>query len=138
MDIEVFFESHYAQCSYIPEHETVMVVWTGRQTSQEYKNAILECIDYQKNAKKTIVNFVSDIRKQSIVDPESRKWFENVALPNAVTQGLKRGAVISDYNAFRKYHFDMIYRVAGVYKLPLRHFGNLEDALQWFASFNDL
>jgi len=138
MDIEIFFESLYAQCSYIPEYKAVMVIWSGKQTNQEYKKAILECLEFQKNSKVPIINYISDIRKQSIVDPEARKWFENIALPKAVSQGLKRAAVILDSNAFKKYHFDMIYQVVGVYKLPMKHFGNLEDTLQWFSSFNNI
>lgn len=138
MNIEIFFESSYAQCSYIPEYKTVMVVWNGKQTNQEYKKTILECLEFQGAAKAPIVNYISDIRNQSIVDPEARKWFENIALPKAVSQGLKRAAVILDSNAFRKYHFDMIYQVVGVYKLPMKHFGNLEDTLKWFSSFNDI
>ncbi|HOZ14507.1 MAG TPA: STAS/SEC14 domain-containing protein [Tenuifilaceae bacterium] len=136
MDIEIFFESTYAQCSYIPEYKAVIVVWNGKQTNQEYKKTILECLEFQKNSKTQIVNYISDIRKQSIVDPEARKWFENVALPKAVSQGLKRAAVISDSSAFRKYHFDMIYQVVGIYKLPMKHFDNPEDAFKWFCSFD--
>jgi len=138
MTLEIFFESTFAQCSYIPEYKAVMIIWRGSQTNQEYKKAIMECLEFQKNAKTPLVNYISDIRKQSIVDPEVRKWFENVALPKAVSQGLERAAVISDSNAFKQYHFDMIYQVAGVYKLPLKHFSNLDDALRWFSSFSNI
>lgn len=120
----------------MPDYKAVMVVWHGNPTNKEYKNAITACLDFQKNTEKPILNFLADSRNQAIINPELRKWFENTALPKAVSQGLRRAAVVSDTSVFKKYHFDMIYSIASIYKLTMKHFDNLDDALKWFYSFD--
>jgi len=43
---------------------------------------------------------LSDIREQSAVSPENRKWFEEEMIPKAISKGLKRAAVVFYSNVF--------------------------------------
>ena len=132
--IEIF-SAPYARVSYVPEYKTVMVVWKGIHTIDEYKKAITEGLEFQKKSGLRVVNYISDISNQGIVNPESRKWFEKVAIPSAVEQGLKHAAVVFDGNVFKKYYLNMILQVTNVYHLELKFFTTPEEALIWFKSF---
>lgn len=135
MEPKEVYSAPYAKATYLSEYKAIMVVWSGIHTIDEYKKTMTACIEFQKNSGFPVLNYVSDIRNQGIVNPESRKWFEKVALPKAIEQGLKRAAVIFDGNVFKKYYLNMILQVANVYHLPLKFFNTAEEAMGWFKSF---
>ena len=89
----------------------------------------MKLLDLQKH--KEITRYVSDIRKQSIISPSDRKWFETVALPLAIKQGLKVGAVVFDGNAFKKYYINVLLKATNKYHLPMKVFTELDDAIKW-------
>lgn len=128
------FSAPFAKATYIPVYRAVMVVWDGVHTVEEYKKVIVAGLEFQKNSGYPVVNYISDIRNQGIVSPESRKWFEKVAIPRAVEQGLKHAAVVFDGNAFKRYYLSLILQVTDVYHLPLKFFNSLDDVFSWFSS----
>lgn len=134
--VEVF-SSTYARVSYLEEYNTIMVVWTGVHTIEEYKKAINASFEFQERLKLSIENYISDIRDQGIVNPESRRWFESTAIPKAIDQGLKRAAVVFDGSVFKKYYLNMILQVANAYHLPFKFFSTHEEAFEWFLSFEN-
>lgn len=72
-----------------------------------------------------------------MVNPENRKWFETVMLPQALKQGLKRGGVIFDGTIFKKYYLNLILQATNKFKFTLRLFNSIEEAYAWFATFDD-
>lgn len=91
--IEIF-NSHYAVGVYNPEKKCVEVTWHGNQTFEEYKALFQALLEFQRNSGLEVIGYISDIRDQGVVNPNNRKWFEQVALPQAVSQGLKWAAVV--------------------------------------------
>lgn len=133
--IEIF-KSSYAVAVFIPEKKCVEVTWHGNQTTDEYKAVFNALLKFQKESGFSVVGYVSDIRDQGVVNPNSRKWFEQVALPAAVSQGLKFAAVVFDGNTFKRYYLNLILQVANVYGLPLKFFNSKEEAYMWGESLN--
>lgn len=135
MEEKIVFSEPYAKVTYHQESKTVKIVWNGSFSKEQYQAAIESTLDYQEKSHLPIENYLSNILKQGIVNPESRKWFEQVALPRAIQQGLKRGAVVFDGNVFKKYYLNLILQASNMYKLPLKFFSTEEDAFNWFQSF---
>ncbi|HPD95582.1 MAG: hypothetical protein H6537_07520 [Bacteroidales bacterium] len=135
-DIEVY-ASEYANVTYNSKSKSIIVKWHGNVSSKEYIRAIETALDYQKKYEVPIHNYISDIRGQGIVSPESRKWFEKNAIPRAVSQGLLRAGVVLEGNFFKKYYLNMILQVSKAYKLPLKFFNSFEEAIDWASSFED-
>lgn len=104
-------------------------------TDENYKEVFLFCIDYAKTHR--CDNFMSDIRNQKIISPETRKWFEEVALPGAIETGLKRGAIVFTGNVFKKYYANNILTRSKNFALPLKFFTSVEDGIKWFETFKD-
>jgi hypothetical protein len=138
MDTIIILEENYVRVVYVPKYKLVKVVWNGTVTSEQYQRAFTMALDFQEKGVAQVHNFLSDIRNQGIVNPENRKWFETYAIPRAIKQGLKRGAVIFDGNIFKKYYLNLILQSTNHYKLPFKFFSQEEDALNWFSSFGDL
>ncbi|GEM_PF-373545 len=133
--IEIF-NSHYAVGIYNPEKKCVEVTWHGNQTIEEYKALFEALLEFQRNSGLEIKGYLSDIRDQGVVNPDSRKWFEQVALPQAINQGLKWAAVVFDGNTFKRYYLNLILQVANIYGLPLKFFNSKEDAYKWAETPN--
>jgi len=131
----VILSEPFVKVSFHPDLEMIKVVWEGSFSKEQYQDALTRALDYQEKSKLTVENYLSDIIKQGIVNPESRKWFEQVALPRAIKQGLKRAAVVFDGNVFKKYYLNLILQASNAYKLPLKFFNSEEEAVKWFKSF---
>ncbi len=135
MEEAIVFSEPFAKVTYHTESKTVKIVWNGSFSKEQYQAAIESALDYQAKSHVPIENYLSNILKQGIVNPESRKWFEQVALPLAIKQGLKRAAVVFDGNVFKKYYLNLILQASNMYKLPLKFFSSEEEAVKWFQSF---
>lgn len=136
MGVEIF-KTDYAVASYNPEKKCVEVVWHGNQTVEEYKSVFVALFAFQRDSGFQVRGYLSDICDQGIVNPEARKWFEQVALPTAVKQGLKYAAVVYEGNTFKRYYLNLILQVGKVYDLPIKFFGSKEEAYEWFRQMED-
>jgi len=129
----IIINTDYAEISHDSELKTGKIVWKRKTTTEEYQYAFITLLEYSR--KHRTDNFLSDIRNQSVVSPENRKWFETEMLPKAVEGGLKRAAVIFDGNVFKKYYINMIIGVTNKFGVPLKIVNSEEEALEWFKSF---
>lgn len=134
MDDTIVFNEPFAQITHSSENKMIKVVWNGTFSKEQYQHAIEKALDYQQKERVPIENYLSNILNQGIVNPESRKWFEQVAMPRAVKQGLKKAAVVFDGNVFKKYYLNLILQATNAYKLPLKFFNSEEEAVKWFNS----
>ncbi|NOU18843.1 MAG: hypothetical protein HOO91_14915 [Bacteroidales bacterium] len=128
----VIFQENFATITYHSKQEMIKVVWNGAISKEQYQRAIEKALDFQQKEGPRIENYLSNILNQGIVSPESRKWFEVVALPRGVKQGLKKAAVVFDGNIFKKYYLNLILQASNAYKLPLKFFSTEEEAIKWF------
>jgi len=124
------FESSAAVVYYISEKSLAKIIWKGNITPEEYKKPFLAIIDLSKKGT-LVTRFMSDIRNQGIVSPESRKWFEKEMVPAAVEGGLKRAAVISGGNAFKTYYINLILGAVNKFNLPFKIFNDEEKAIEF-------
>lgn len=135
MDGNTIFNENFATITYHQDAKMIKIVWNGAFSKEQYQQAIESALDFQLKAKLPVENYLSNILKQGIVNPESRKWFEQVAMPRATKQGLKRAAVVFDGNVFKKYYLNLILQATSVYRLPLKLFSSEQEAIMWFESF---
>ncbi|MFO8023048.1 MAG: STAS/SEC14 domain-containing protein [Perlabentimonas sp.] len=137
MDDTIIFEDNYAIVRYIPDMHLIFIEWSGTLTNEQYRTAFLKALEFQEKCTVPISNFMSDVRKQGIVNPDNRRWFETVALPRAIKQGLKHAAVVIDGNVFKKYYLNLLLKTTNRFRLSLKLFNSREDAYSWLKSFDD-
>lgn len=126
-------ETNYAAISVDTEKKIGKIKWTGRCTSEEYRGAFEVLLEEQQ--KLGVFRFMSDIRDQAVISPEDRKWFETVAMPRAVDQGLKAAAVIFNGNVFKKYYINVIIQATNKFGLPVKVFTEVESGEAWLETF---
>lgn len=129
---KVILDTDYAEISHNPEFKLGKIVWKRKTSTEEYQYAFITLLEYAKTHPTD--NFLSDIRNQSVVSPENRKWFEEEMLPKAIEAGLKRAGVVFDGNVFKKYYINMIIKVSNKFGLPLKMFSSEDEAKEWFKS----
>jgi len=130
------FDATYAKVTFDQDLKLVTITWDGTVTTEQYRNVFITTLEYQALNNAVIENFLSDIRNQGIVSPENRKWFEQVAIPRSIEQGLQRAGVVFVANVFKKYYLNLILSATNKFKLPLRFFNTVEEAETWFKSFD--
>ncbi|MBS4013182.1 MAG: STAS/SEC14 domain-containing protein [Bacteroidetes bacterium] len=135
-DVVVIIDNDYVKATYIPKHKLVTVTWHGQVSSENYRGTYNTVLDYQKSQmdKMPVTNFMADIRNQGVVNPSDRKWFEEVAIQRAISQGLKKTAVVTDANVFKKYYLNLILKATNKFGLPLKLVATPEDAIEFFKS----
>jgi hypothetical protein len=134
MEEVVVFSENFAHVTYHSDKSMIKVVWNGAFSKEQYQLVIESALDYQMKGSVKVENYLSNILKQGIVNPESRKWFEQVAMPRGIKQGLKKAAVVFDGNVFKKYYLNLLLQTSNAYKLPLKFFSTEEDAIKWFET----
>lgn len=129
----IILDTDYAKVSHEPELKLGKIQWKRKTSLEEYQYAFITLVEFAKSHETQ--NFLSDIREQSVVSPENRKWFEEEMIPKAIDVGLQRAGVIFDGNVFKKYYLNMIIKVTNKFGLPLKIFNTEEEAIEWFKSF---
>lgn len=129
---QLLLDSEVAKVSVDEALNLGIIEWKNKVTPETYASAFQSLLDFAEN-KRNIYYFLSDIRNQGIVGPENRKWFETVALPKAISLGLKKAATIMDGNIFKKYYINMILSVSSKFDLPLKVVSSKEEAFDFFG-----
>lgn len=101
-----FFSDGNLDMFHNPETKIMFFRWKQRTIGQPYREAFLKGVEYGQTHPTRY--FMSDIRNQGIVGPEDRKWFEEVAIPKAIEQGVRKVGIIFDGNVFKEYYLNNI------------------------------
>ncbi len=128
---ELIAEYECSKVYYNPELKLAKIIWDGSPGTLEYKKPFQKLLNHAETHK--IENFLSDITKQGIISIENRKWFERQAVPEAKAAGLKRTAIVTSDNPFKKHYISMLLIVVNTFNMPVRVFNNQEKAEKWLV-----
>ncbi|MBN1116724.1 MAG: hypothetical protein JXA77_05950 [Bacteroidales bacterium] len=126
---ELFIENEFVKGYYYSEIKLMHLVWQERAVGDDYRKPFLAAYDFseQKGGK----YFLSDIRKQGIVGPDDRKWFEEDALPKAIERGMIKAGVVFDGNTFKMYYINMLLKRFMNKGIPMKFFKDTYSAINW-------
>ena len=126
---EILRENEFSEVSYTKETDLIEVVWKSKMVSSE---------EYRATWNATVgikfTFFLSDGRKQGLVLPNDRKWFQEVVIKEAVKQGLTTAVVIIADNPFKKYYMNMIFKVVKVSGVRMKIFTDYDKGKEWLLS----
>ncbi len=126
---EKFVDNEDVQAYFYPEIKVMHFVWIRKCTGEKYRENYTLALDFAE--KNDAIYFISDLRKQGVVGPEDRKWFELVAIPGAIERGLTKAAVVFDGNAFKMYYLNMLLMVFNKFSIPMKLFKSTQPAIDW-------
>ncbi len=133
--MNLIFENEYFKLGHEPELSIVLLKWKDFQSIsfEDYKIPFEKALEFQKNV--SVDNFLTDVRIQGVIAPGFRKWFQDYPLQASIEQGLKRTAIVSSANVFKKYYLNHIFNSSEKLGLPMKIFNTYEEALVWIKSF---
>lgn len=134
--MESILDTDYALVEYYEEHQLVQIVWrkVSKISLEDYQNALNKALDFQEANVSTVKFYLSDIRLQGVLSPDYRKWFQEVAIPRALKNGLQGGSVIFEGNIFQKYYLNNIMNSTKKFGIKFKFFGERDQAIEWFKS----
>jgi len=127
-------QTDFALSQYFEEDKLVQITWekVPKLSLEDYQMVIIKSLEFQEQHPGKALNYLSDIRDQGILSPEYRKWFQDVAVPRAVKNGLKMGAVLFDGNVFQKYYLNNILNFTKTFGIKFKFFSKREEAIEFF------
>jgi phosphatidate phosphatase PAH1 len=131
--IKEVFNAPYATVTYDSDKRFMLLIWNGSPSTEEYKQPFLTMLSYGK--KFPVDSMLSDISKQGIINPDNRKWFEKEMMPQAVTAGLKRAAIVTSGNAFKLYYINLILSAVNKFPITTKLFNKRDEAITWLDTF---
>lgn len=133
MNQQQIFEAPYATVTFDSQKRLLLLVWHGNPQKDEYRKPFQAMLEFGR--KVPVDSMLSDISNQGIINPENRKWFEKEMMPAAVKAGLKRGAIVTNGNAFKLYYINLILAAVNKFPITTKLFNNQKDAIAWIDTF---
>jgi len=127
----------YACIRHHEEEKIIEIKWKKGDkniTLEEYQSVIKFALNFKKDYPEAVKYYLSDIREQNILSPNYRKWFQEIALPEALDLKLEAACVIFDGNIFKKYYLNNIMNSTKKFGMPFKFFNTEIEAFDWFKS----
>jgi hypothetical protein len=128
------FKNEFAEISYEDDLKLIIIKWTNKTMSfNEYQKPFEIGIKFMKE--KPVVNFISDIRKQSVISLNYRKWLQDFAIPEATEAGLERVVCIANITIIKRFYINKIYKSTKRFGIPIKIFNSIDKAKEWLLKF---
>ncbi|ALI99161.1 hypothetical protein [Rufibacter tibetensis] len=126
----VYYENHVVTITYEEESQLGMAVWNGFLNSQEFREAITNCVRLIEERK--LLRWLGDNRKMKAIRPVDQEWFVENILPRLQQSALRRNAVLVSEDFFNRTAVEQIYRRAeGQGEMITKEFSNRIMAVAW-------
>lgn len=116
---------------YDEERKCLIQRWKGFSGSDNFRATINASIDFFKSNSE-VTGLISDTREHKVVKPQDAEWAAKHANPILAKHGMRKMAFIVPQNVFAQISVDHFSKNS-TDQLALKHFSNLEDALNWIA-----
>jgi hypothetical protein len=126
---EVYLDEPYLSIRWRSIPQILYAEWKGFATSPEFRSALLTGV--RAIRERHVIGYVSDARKAKVVLAEDEEWARKVWLPQAVTAGLKRMAIVTASAGLGKMAYDDAARAMDSHGLSMRTFDSVPTAMTW-------
>lgn len=116
-----------ADLLYNPDTNSIELIWKKYQDDQTYKLMFNKGVECLKEFGAT--GWLSDIRQEGVVGPASSRWLQQTIIPQAISYGLKKIAIVMDSDVFKKFYVQNIEKQTS-HQL-IKHFDSLSTAQAW-------
>lgn len=126
--MKLLFEHKKATLHFNEETNAIELSWKKIQDEETYKLMFSKGVEFLTEYKAT--KWLSDIRKQGVVGPQSSKWLQEVIIPKAVSLGLRKVAIVTDPDVFKKLYVDNL-KKGSTQSEFMKHFDSIDSANAW-------
>lgn len=132
MDDQIYLDEPYLSIRWRSVPQILFAEWKGYATSAEFRAALLRGV--QAIREHHVVGYVSDARKAKVFVTEDLQWVSEVWLPQAVTAGLKRMAMVTAEQGLGKAIIEDVAKEIDNHGLSMRKFDSVAAATVWAQS----
>ena len=128
----VSFDEKFLQIYYDETVPCVTMQWKDFATSEEFKIGLNKGLDLlmEQNTE----NWLADLRKMDVIDPDDEKWSNEDWFPRALAGGVKKMALIPSVDIFNNMSVESIMNEVAGTGLVVHYFDNVEEAKTWLKS----
>lgn len=126
----VYYQNEVVTITYEEELQLGIAVWDGFLNSQEFREAITNCVQLIEERK--VLRWLGDNRKMKAIRQADQEWFAEEILPRLQQSALRRNAVLVSEDFFNRTAVEQIYkRAEGQGEMITKEFDNRILALAW-------
>ncbi|MFC6996374.1 hypothetical protein [Rufibacter roseus] len=126
----VYYQNEVVTITYEEELQLGIAVWDGFLNSQEFREAITNCVQLIEEHK--VLRWLGDNRKMKAIRQADQEWFAEEILPRLQQSSLRRNAVLMSEDFFNRTAVEQIYkRAEGQGEMTTKEFDNRILALAW-------
>ena len=106
--------------------------WKDFASSEEFKTGLNTGLDLL--VERNTGNWLADLRKMDVIDPDDEKWSNEDWFPRALAGGVKKMALIPSEDIFNKLSVENIMNEVTGTDLVVHYFEDVEEAKMWLKS----
>ena len=132
MGDQTYLDEPYLSIRWRSVPQILYAEWKGYATSAEFRAALLKGV--QAMREHHVVGYVSDARKAKVFVADELRWVSEVWLPQAVSAGLKRMAMVTADRGLGKAIIEDVAKEIDNHGLSMRRFDSVASATVWAQS----
>jgi hypothetical protein len=129
---QIYLDEPYLSIRWRSVPQILFAEWKGFATSAEFRAALLKGVHAIRDHH--VVGYVSDARKAKVFVAEDLQWVSEVWLPQAVSAGLKRMAMVTADEGLGKSIIEDVAKQIDSHGLSMRKFNSVAAATVWAQS----
>jgi hypothetical protein len=129
---QIYLDEPYLSIRWRSVPQILYAEWKGFATSAEFRAALLKGVQAIRDHH--VVGYVSDARKAKVFVAEDLQWVSEVWLPQAVSAGLKRMAMVTADEGLGKSIIEDVAKQIDSHGLSMRKFNSVAAATVWAQS----
>jgi hypothetical protein len=122
------FNEHYLAITHDASVPCVIMQWKSFATSQEFRKGLNSGLHMVNTHK--VGNWLADLRKMDVIDPEDEQWSNTDWFPRALQAGIRKMALIPSEDVFNNMAVENIMSQV-TSNLQVHYFKDLESAKAW-------
>ena len=124
------FRSEEATVDVYPDGSFIHLIWNGNASGAKYRLPVEKLIETVKQY--SIVYFLSDTRRMGPILYADTEWTEKVVIPELITAGVRRSAVLSSRDVLNMIAIDnMVASIPAEAPYVVAFFATTEEAMKW-------
>ena len=127
----ILFKTDYLVIEFIEEFNYLAHHWSGFCTSDEFRNGISRMVDFTKEY--SVEKILTNVRDQDLVRKEDTDWLTNVAIPKALSNGVRAQAFVLPTDIFTKISVRNFNNSLPNGNFTIKYFDDLEEASTWIT-----
>lgn len=132
---EIVFDSDSALMTYVKTDFAIELIWKNNVNSEEFRKVYMAGLEFA--AQNKVQYFLSDIRKEGLVQLNDIKWLTQEVIAKADKLGIKKIALVNEEElTFSSIYAESLKKKIENYSIQVNVFSDMTSARSWLMHKN--